>query len=89
MPVLAGGHPLGVLYVQAGPAPTAGTAELLRYAARVVAVLLSLQEGRGPVDGQFRDELLEDLLISVPAPGICCSGAPAGWASDSISRTSS
>lgn len=68
VPVLAGGHHLGVLYVQAGPALTADTAELLRYAARVVAVLLSLQEGRGPVDGQFRDELLEDLLISVPRP---------------------
>ncbi|MEG8275398.1 helix-turn-helix domain-containing protein [Streptomyces sp. AHA2] len=69
VPVLAGGHHLGALYVQAGPALTGGTAELLRYAARLVAVLLSLQEGQGAaMDGQFRDELLEDLLISVPRP---------------------
>ncbi|MFF5795284.1 helix-turn-helix domain-containing protein [Streptomyces albogriseolus] len=68
VPVLAGSHHLGALYVQAGPALTAGTAALLRYAARVVAVLLSLQGGQGPVDGHVRDELLEDLLISVVRP---------------------
>ncbi|MFF8539725.1 helix-turn-helix domain-containing protein [Streptomyces werraensis] len=68
VPVLAGGHHLGALYVQAGPALTAGTAALLRYAARVVAVLLSLQEGQAPVDGRVRDELLEDLLLSVSRP---------------------
>lgn len=68
VPVLAGGHHLGALYVQAGPALTVGTAALLRYAARVVAVLLSLQEGQAPVDGRVRDELLEDLLLSVSRP---------------------
>ncbi|MDC2945791.1 helix-turn-helix domain-containing protein [Streptomyces heilongjiangensis] len=69
VPVLAGSHHLGALYVQAGPALTGDTAELLRYVARVVAVLLSLQERRGAaVEEQLRDELLEDLLISGPRP---------------------
>ncbi|MFE0476440.1 helix-turn-helix domain-containing protein [Streptomyces sp. NPDC058947] len=69
VPVLAGSHHLGALYVQAGPALSGDTAQLLRYAARVAAVLLSLQEGGGAVvEGQLGDELLGDLLISVPRP---------------------
>ncbi|MEV5355414.1 helix-turn-helix domain-containing protein [Streptomyces sp. NPDC052693] len=69
VPVLAGSHHLGALYVQAGPTLSGDTAELLRYAARAAAVLLSLQEGGGTVvEGQLRDELLGDLLISVPRP---------------------
>jgi sugar diacid utilization regulator len=69
VPLLAGSHHLGALYVQAGPTLSGETAELLRCAARAAAVLLSLQEGGGTVvEGQFRDELLDDLLISVPRP---------------------
>ncbi|MFE6522299.1 helix-turn-helix domain-containing protein [Streptomyces sp. NPDC057794] len=69
VPVLAGGHQLGALYVQAGPVLGDGTAELLRGAARAAAVLLSVEGGGGTVvEGQVRDELLADLLISVPRP---------------------
>ncbi|MDQ1014638.1 helix-turn-helix domain-containing protein [Streptomyces afghaniensis] len=69
VPVLAGSHHLGVLHVQAGPALADDTAQLLRYAAQVAAVLLSHQEGGSAVaEGQFRDELLGDLLIGVPRP---------------------
>ncbi|MFI9822054.1 helix-turn-helix domain-containing protein [Streptomyces sp. NPDC052013] len=69
VPIIARGHSMGALYVQAGPSPTDDAAELLRHAARVAAVLLFLQEGGASVaEAQLRDELLDDLLISVPRP---------------------
>ncbi|WP_205571205.1 helix-turn-helix domain-containing protein [Streptomyces sporangiiformans] len=69
VPILARSHYMGALYVHADPSLTDDTAELLRHAARVAAVLLFLQEGSTAVaEGQLRDELLDDLLISVPRP---------------------
>ncbi|MDG9715411.1 helix-turn-helix domain-containing protein [Streptomyces sp. DH24] len=68
-PVFTGSHYLGALYVRVGPSTIDNAAELLRHAARTAAVLLSLQEGGTAVaEEQFRDELLDDLLISAPRP---------------------
>jgi sugar diacid utilization regulator/GAF domain-containing protein len=69
VPLFTGSHYLGALYVDAGPSITGDETELLRHAGRAAAVLLFLQEGETAVaEGQFRDELLDDLLTGGPRP---------------------
>jgi sugar diacid utilization regulator len=69
VPLFTGSHYLGALCVHAGPSITDDAAELLRHAAGAAAVLLFLHQGSAAVaEGQFRDELLDDLLISAGRP---------------------
>ncbi|MEV6957695.1 helix-turn-helix domain-containing protein [Streptomyces sp. NPDC051207] len=69
VPLFTGSHYLGALCVHAGPALTDDAAELLRHAAGAAAVLLFLHQGSAAVaEGQFRDELLDDLLMSACRP---------------------
>ncbi|HEX4704665.1 MAG TPA: helix-turn-helix domain-containing protein [Pseudonocardiaceae bacterium] len=67
-PVFAGNEYLGALVVWVPHKPTEQDGALLRAVARVAAVLL-LQTGRTAlVEGQLRDEFLDDLLINVQRP---------------------
>lgn len=67
-PVFAGNEYLGALLVWTPRAATERDGTLLHAAARVAAVLM-LQTGRTALlEGQLRDEFLDDLLINVQRP---------------------